>query len=270
MKWITALLLVQFLFTHLPAQTNNEKIKVILLGTFHYGFTSDRNKITFPDLFSKKRQAELDSIAAKLTAFGVTKFFVETPVEKQLKLDSLFAAYKSKTLTDTNILRDEEIQIAYRTAVINNAKLIASDSRQDLPYEAMDAYEKAHKNDTVNPYQFFDVKYPFTEKRKKLNELSLFKYYIQLNNAYSRQAILFDYLHYALSYGNGKDYTGENFTLSWYDRNLKIFTNILRDINIAQDKVIVVLYGSSHTAILRQFFQNHPYFKIVEVEEVFK
>ena len=42
------------------AQTKNEKIKIILMGTFHYGATGDRNSTNFKDLFSEKRQKELE------------------------------------------------------------------------------------------------------------------------------------------------------------------------------------------------------------------
>lgn len=247
----------------------NEKVKVILLGTFHYGATSDANSTKFDDLFSQKRQKELDTLSKKLVASGVTKFYVETQYSKQNKEDSLFTLFKNKKITDEKILRNEIVQIAYRTAVLNNSKIIASDFRQNLSYDEINSYDEKHKND-VNPYPIFEAEYPFKEKRKKLSEASLLQYYIQLNNEYSRKAILFDYLHYALSYGKNDDYTGENFTLSWYDRNLKIFTNILRSTDLKTDKVIVVLYGSSHTAVLRQFFENHPYFEIVELETVFK
>jgi hypothetical protein len=96
------------------------------------------------------------------------------------------------------------------------------------------------------------------------------EYLIQLNNQYSRQAVLYDYLHYALSYGTDKEYVGEELTLSYYDRNLKIFTNILRNIDLKTDNTVVALFGSSHTAIMRQFFENHPYFEIVELETVLK
>lgn len=251
------------------AQSQNAKVKVILLGTFHYGSTSDRGKTPFPDLFSVKRQKELDTIANKLAKFNVNKFFTETPVNRQNWQDSIFTKYKKKALTDTTVLRDERVQIAFRTAVINNAKLIASDYRQELPYAQIEEYEKAHQNDTASSYPFFDVKYPFTIKQKKLNELSLLDYYIQLNNTYNRQAHMFDYTHYALGYGKDTNYIGEAFALSWYDRNLKIFTNILRNIDVNNDKVIVVLYGSSHTALIRHFFEDHPYFEIVELDKIF-
>ncbi len=268
MKRITLSCLLFLLCFAANAQTQNEKIKVILIGTFHFGATTDKGKTSFPDLFSASRQNELDSIAHKLAGAGVLKYFVETPVTKQKKLDSLYALYTSGLLTDTTELRDEQIQIAFRSAVINNAKLVASDSRQELPYDLIQQYEETHKNDTVNLYPFFEIPYPFLQKQKKLNELSLPAYYIQLNNAYNRQARMFDYIHYALGYGQDENYVGESFTLSWYDRNLKIFTNILRSIDVKKDKTIAVLFGSSHTAVLRSFFQDHPYFELVELEDV--
>lgn len=270
MKYLQTILVGLFITFQTFGQTSNQKIKVILFGTFHYGQTGDRGKTAFPDLFSKKRQIELDSIAFKLKKVGVNKIFLETPASNQQKQDSLYLLYKSHKLTDTTVLRDEEIQIGFRTAILNNAKLIASDIRQDLPYDKIQAYETAHKNDTINPYPFFEVKYPSTQKEKRLTETSLENYYIQLNGLYSRQSHMYDYIHYALGYGEDKDYTGEAFTLSWYDRNLKIFTNILRNIDYKSDKVILVLYGSSHTALLRHFFEDHPYFEIIEINKILK
>ncbi len=252
------------------AQNSNQKIKVILIGTFHYGQTSDKGKTSFTDLFSDKRQSELDDIATKLSNFGVKKFFIETQASQQKKVDSLFSLFQSKKLVDTVELRDEQVQIAFRTALKNKAKLVATDNRQELPYDKINAYEEAHKNDSVNTYPFFDIPYPFTTKRKKLSESVLSDYYIQLNNIYSRQVIMYDYLHYALSYGKDADFTGVEFTLSWYDRNLKIFTNILRNTDYKDDKVVAVLYGSSHTAVLRHFFEDHPAFEVVDLDTVFK
>jgi Family of unknown function (DUF5694) len=251
-------------------QINQPKIKVILLGTFHFGETPDRNKTAFPDLFSPKRQAELDTIANKLQKTGVNKFFLEGSVKGQKKIDDWYALYSQKKMTDTVILRNEILQVAFRTAVLNNAKLVAADSPQELPYDKMNAYEKKHEKDTVNFYPFFDVEYPFKTKQKGLSQSTMSEYYIYLNSLYKRQALMYDYLHYALGYGIGTEYVGEEFALSWYDRNLKIFTNILRNVDVKNDKVAVVLFGASHTAVLRQFFEYHPYFEVVEVEDVLR
>jgi Family of unknown function (DUF5694) len=263
-----------FLFIHLSintfGQSKPEKIKVVLLGTFHFGATSDRNSTKFADLFSKQRQLELDTIANALTNYGIDKFFLETEVSKQKWQDSLFALYKTNNLTNIEDLSDERVQIAFRTAVKKNTPMIAVDFKQNLPYDKINEYEQKHKNDSINMYPFFDIPYPFIEKRKGLKDLSLSNYYIQLNNEYSRQANMYDYLHYGLWYGQGDDYLGETLTAIHYDRNLKIFTNILRQLNPKTDKTIVLLFGNSHTTMLRQFFENHPLFKIVELENVLK
>jgi Family of unknown function (DUF5694) len=270
MTKIIGIILSTFLTITTFGQAKPEKIKVILLGTFHFGSTSDKNSTTLTDLFSTKRQLELDTISNALNKYGIDKFFLETEVSKQKWQDSLFALYKTNKLTTQEDLSDERVQIAFRTAIKKNTPMVAADFKLNLPYDKINEFEQKNKNDTVNIYPFFDLPYPFTEKRKGLKDLSLSSYFILLNNQYSRQANMYDYLHYSLWYGKAEDYTGENFTAVHYDRNLKIFTNILRQINPKTDKTIVVLFGSSHTTMLRQFFENHPMFEIVELENVLK
>ncbi len=270
MTKIVGIILFVFLTNTTSAQIQTNKIKVILFGTFHFGATSDRNSTEFTDLLSTKRQSELDTIANALYRFGIDKIFLETQVFRQQWQDSLYRAYKNKQLTSTEDLFDEKVQIAFRTALKKDIPMVAADFKLPLPYDKINEYEQTHKADTISGYPFFNISYPFTTKRKGLKELTLSQYFIQLNNQYSRQALLYDYLHYALAYGEGTDYTGENLTAVYYDRNLKIFTNILRQLDPKTDRTIVVLFGSSHTAMLRQFFESHPMFEIVELENIFE
>ena len=51
-------------------------------------------------------------------------------------------------------------------------------------------------------------------------------------------------------YGEKDNFTGEQFTLSFYGRNLKIYNNILRNIDIKNDKVILVLFGSAYAEFM--------------------
>lgn len=249
-------------------QTGN--IKVILLGTFHYGATSDRNRTNLNDLFSAKRQQELDIMAKAIVNSKVDKIFLEYPSANKASLDSEWQVYKNGSVTDTVVLRNEIYQLAFRAAKMNNnIKLVAADYKQELPYAAMDAYEKAHARDTSKGYPFFNIEYPFKQPSKKISEVTLQEYYKQMNSLYSRQSNQFDYMHYALSYGEANDYTGVGYTASWYDRNLKIFTNILRGTDPVNDKVILVLFGASHTNTMRQFFELHPSFEIAEIDSLF-
>lgn len=249
------------------------KIKVILVGTFHYGETSDRNKTAFTDLFTPKRQAELDKMAADLAATNPTKIFVESRPTNQLKLDKEYQLYQKNQLTDTLILKHEIQQLGFRMAKL--AKLptpIAVDYKQELPYDEMNKFEKGIGADTTIKWPpFFDISYPFTDTTKSisLKKMSLSKYYIGLNSEYQRKRSQFDYFHYAMSYGYKENYVGADYTTSWYNRNLKIYTNILRELK-PTDTCIIILFGASHTNLLRQFFADHPSFEIIELDKIIK
>jgi len=247
---------------------SSPKIKIILLGTFHFGETTDRNKISFPDLFGTKRQSELDQLTTKLAAQQPDAVFVETRSQSAALLDSLFQAYRQGQLRDTSWLRNEIVQIGFRTALKTARKAvpIGIDHRQELPYESMKKYEVDHQYDNNPP--FFDLPYPFDKSEiKKLEQVTLQQYLIQLNDKRARQRSMYDYLHYALMYGKGSDYTGVEFATSWYNRNLKVMTNILRELK-PSDKYILVIMGSGHTSLLHELFADHPMFEIVEVSSI--
>ncbi|RZL47438.1 MAG: hypothetical protein EOP00_11945, partial [Pedobacter sp.] len=274
-KTIVILIAVLLAYIHCFAQQEKfpTKIKVILLGTFHYGETSDKNKTTFNDLFTPKRQAELDKMVNDLAAVQPTKIFIESVPTNQARLNHEYELYQNNKLTDTNILRNEIQQIGFRLAKI--AKLptpIAVDYKQELPYDAMNKFEKGIGADTTIKWPpFFDIPYPFTDttKRISLKRMNLSQYYIGLNSEYQRKRSQFDYLHYAMSYGYKDNYVGADYTTAWYSRNLKIYTNVLRELK-PTDTCIVIIFGASHTNLLRQFFNDHPSFEIVELDKILK
>lgn len=248
-----------------------KKIKVILLGTFHFGSTSDKNRTSFPDLFSEKRQQELDEMVNKLAKVNPAKIFIEASKSYQQTSDSNYNLYSKEQLKDSSDLRNEIAQIGYRLA--KKATLnppLCVDYKQEIRYDLINQFEKGIGADSTLQYpKFFDIAYPFidTTKRISLKKMDLSTYYKGLNDEYHRKQNEFDYLHYALNYGYKEDYSGAEFTASWYSRNLKIFTNILRELE-PKDDCIVIIFGSGHTAILRQFFENHPSFEIIDLEKV--
>ncbi|MDJ1483084.1 DUF5694 domain-containing protein [Cytophagaceae bacterium YF14B1] len=258
-----------FLPVFASAQTNTDKIKVYLLGTFHFGKTSDKHSTSFPDLNSPKRQKELDQIADAINRAGVSKIFVERSYFLQTALDSLGELYINNKPMDSLEKRNEIYQVAYRAKRKNRAiQVVATDRKMELPYDDLDEYESMNPDSKFGG-AFFKESYIVKQKRLKLNESTLQEYYLSINSEASRKSSQADFLHYALSYGDKSDFTGTKFTTSWYERNLIIFTNILRHLDPKTDASIVVLYGSSHTAVLRQFFENHDRFQIVELEKLF-
>lgn len=246
-----------------------ETIDVVLLGTFHYGTTTDASRTDFPDLFSEKRQRELEAMTDKIAKLNIDKIFIERPKARQTEYDSLYSLYIENQLNDTIVLRPEEIQIGFRMAKkLDHDQLFCVDVKKNLPYQSLQAFEEKY-DEKEYPYLFTENAYPFTDKERKLNlkETTLPEYYVQLNDDYHRQQRLYDYLHYAMEYVDKDDYTGPNFSAVWYERNLKIYANILHQIQ-ESDKTILILFGSSHTDIFHHFFDSHPRFNIVDLEKV--
>ncbi|MEO6346625.1 MAG: DUF5694 domain-containing protein [Aquaticitalea sp.] len=271
MKKIFCLLLLISISSSLIAQTVSKKINVILLGTFHYGATSDGHKTNFPDLFSEKRQHELELLTDTLVALKIDKIFIEREEQFQSKYDSLYQNYLIDQLKDTLVIRPEEIQIGFRLAKKSQLeKVYCVDVQQELPYDKLNEFEEKFKGKLDAPF-FSANEYPFTDPSEKLDlpHQNLSDYYAKLNNVYHQQARLYDYLHYAMSYVETNDYTGPEFSAVWYARNLKIFSQILKYL-ASEDQTILVLFGSSHTDVLKTFFESHPLFHIVDLETILK
>src|SRR5690606_35614122 len=62
-----------------------------------------------------------------------------------------------------------------------------------------------------------------------------------------------------------KDYTGADVLSSWYHRNLRIFSN-LHQITDRPDDRILIIFGQGHAALLKQFAEDSPYFRVDDVQ----
>ena len=273
MNRLICFLIVILLGTSTYAQPT-PKIKVLLLGTFHFGQTGDKGKISFDDLFSEKRQQELQQLTNVLAQLKPDKIFIENEPDRQAHWDSVYTHYREGTL-DTTKLRNEIFQIGLRTArKAGLPRVVCVDHQQPLPYNKLEAFDKRTSKDSVAlrrmaTYKLLSVPYPYPKKTKTLASSSLKDYLLYVNSAEYDAGNRADYFVYAPSSGYDNDYTGVEFITSWYDRNAKILTNILRQAE-PTDKLHIVLFGSSHMLPLRHYFQMHPFFEVVELKDVLK
>ncbi|MBD2757749.1 DUF5694 domain-containing protein [Spirosoma validum] len=247
-------------------------IKVVLMGTFHFGATGDKGKISFDDLFSVHRQRQLQNLTNQLAALKPDQIFVEREPGEQAQWDSVFAQYRAHRL-DTNAIRNEIFQVAIRVASkAGLSRVVCVDQQQPLPYDKLEAWAKRLPTDSLAQaklasYKLLSLDYPYPKKTKTLAASSLAEYYLYINSKAYGAIDRADYLVYPPAYGYDSDYTGVELLTSWYDRNAKIFTNILRR-SPPEDRLYVVLFGSSHMLPLRHYFENHPYFEVVELGAV--
>ena len=257
-----------------PAPFNQPHIKVLLLGTFHFGSTGDKNSTGFPHLFTPKRQSEIDQLTRRLAALRPNKVFVENVPENQIYWDSITTAYR-RHKADTGNLRNEIFQLGIRTALRAGLPgIICVDHQQALPYDKIEAFANRTGTDTalsrrMDAYRLLAFNYPYPKDTFSRKHHTLAEYLVHLQTPEYDAANRADYFVYAPNYGYGSDYTGVEMITSWYDRNAKIFTNILRKTD-PEDHLIIVIYGAAHMLPLRHYFAMHPYFTEILLAEALR
>lgn len=252
-------------------QTQPKRIKIMILGTFHFGETNDANKTAFPDLLTEKRQKEIADVVASLAKFKPDKIFVENELARQDYWNQILSDYKKGILKEQP--RNEIFQIGVRLAakLDQNQVYCIDNQTNQLDYGKIQKFEEEHKDDDSPELNsdFFNLAYPLKRQKPapKLADVAVRDYLLFLNSSDNMLRSSYDYTHYAIGYGKGDDYTGTDFTAAWYKRNLYIFTNILRKTS-KQDKAYLLLIGAAHAYSLKHFFESNPHFEVISVNDV--
>lgn len=80
---------------------------------------------------------------------------------------------------------------------------------------------------------------------------------MQGNGLYLKLAVL----------GTDEDPAGAEVVAAWYERNLKIYSNIARLVEGPQERVLVI-FGSGHLPQLVGFFDENPDYEVVPALDV--
>lgn len=75
------------------------------------------------------------------------------------------------------------------------------------------------------------------------------------------------YYKYLLPVGKGDKYPGGEAVTRWYKRNLFIFHNIMRILNVGKENRVLVIFGQGHTAMLNQFLRYSALFKKEDIRK---
>lgn len=75
-------------------------------------------------------------------------------------------------------------------------------------------------------------------------------------------------LYYAtVRFGDPFDYAGPDLLASWYQRNIRIYHNIVNLIESPNDRILVI-YGAGHLAWLRQDIANDATVKLRKLADL--
>lgn len=245
----------------------DSKIQVLNFGTFHMGYTNDANTTEF-DQNNKENQRRVHEIAASLAAFKPTIIVVETEPSYDAILQEAYAAYLDNP--DMFIERPTEVELlAFEIGRIANARQVYGiDHQMYYNYRIAGEIENTVDSATVNDYYSNPLRLT-PELIADEDTLSLLENLVLSNNDKYLDFLLTinaDIMTYAAT---DENFEGADEAAKYYQRNLRMYTNLNR-IPMNSDDRVFLLLGASHTAFFRDFIKRSPKYEMVDTYEYLK
>lgn len=260
----------------LPPQPETAPAKLMMLGTFHFedagldGYKPQHRV----DLLSTKRQREVVALLDALARFRPNKIAVEVGAERQTALDEQFARYLAAG--ETSAGSNEIYQLGFRLARrLGHGRVHAVDARERPEFKMVFTTEELIKrakslgqNDLIERgtkwaqwYESLDRwEDELKTKQSLLDHLRMINSPEHIRHSLSRYLVA----EFEVGGAGGTYYTGADWRTGWYNRNLRIFSNLLRLRTANSDRILLII-GAGHVPLLLQLAQNAPEFESVPV-----
>ncbi len=255
------------------------KIKVYLLGTFHFAQTDSTYNV-----LDEKHQKSIENLCETIAKQKPDKIFVERQPEYEFqnKIDSLYEKYIK--MTRPIKARNEIYQVGFRAAKkLGHKKVFQCDHPGQYGRFNRATIEYANKN---NQTDILEAKRIGTVMRHDdtvnedsiMNSLTLFQYIQWINSPQvmntSHASYITNYPQVGSNdyYNYDDDYTliGAELIADWYNRNIMIYTKMINQVDYKNDKAIFLLMGGDHIPIIKNLFEANPYFKVEETSQWLK
>ena len=249
------------------------KPTIMILGSTHLANDGlDAFNTKMDDVRAPKRQREIEQLVEQLKAFKPTKIALEVDEIYDAKVETNYQGYLKGTY---KLNRSEHDQIGFRLAKqMGHPKLYCVDYRVDY-----------RKNDPFIPFDEFDITlldyrgFAKTHNQEHLlssspdkgkmtqdetgatwiepeKYVSIIDMYIQDNEPEGRRKDHQFYLRGAARIGLDDQYPGANWLSHfWYDRNIKIFVNLTRITESADERILLII-GAGHVYLIQQFLED--------------
>jgi hypothetical protein len=271
-----------FLIHGLPSIGQTFEKQVLLLGTFHFNNPGlDVVKTTTFDVMNATVQQEIAVISNKIALFSPDKIFVEWPADEQERLDSLYQFYlngkyeeyiskRYTKISKLNFYRQNEIfQLAFRIGKIKGLKRIyAFDyTKTEFPFDSVTAAMKKAGQTKIMADIDNDFKLWGEKENKNRETMTLTEMLMEVNSITNLWKDKAWYIQRMNRAGELNDYAGPFLVAEWYRRNLYMYSTIQKQLG-SSDQRIMVLAGSGHAAMLKEFIELDGALKFVDVNHV--
>jgi len=227
---------------------------------------------------SPENQRQLDELVRRLAKAVPDRVFVEWNPERQGYVDTTYQLYLQNEFELGN---NEVYQVGYRLGkLLKQARIYCADAGGDFDYDSLVSYAAQHYQTDI----LTDLNHPKDSVARQISARigAIYSYYrspsgqtltdvILSNNTPEVIASAADL--YNLVYarvGEGQDYPGADLASDFYKRNMRIYANILRQIDVEHDKAILVYIGSGHVSFLKEIFSSSLLFEVEDVVPLLK
>ena len=238
--------------------------EILVLGTYHMSNPGrDVYNMQADDVQSPKRQQEIAQVIEVLKKFHPTKIAIEADVGSQ-RVEREYSDYVAGKYT---LSRNEIDQIGYRLAKeLGHHAVYPVDEEGDFPWQRVVDYAKAtgrkEKFDAMAATMGTLVK----EQDDFLRSHTMLET-LQYMNSDSTAAKGVAFYYAIVPYGEPGDYAGPDLLALWYQRNIRIYHNIVTLIESPNERILV-LYGAGHLGWLQQDVNNDATVKLRKLADL--
>lgn len=254
-----------------PQQMTDSRPEILVLGTYHMGNPGrDIANIQADDVRSPQRQEQLAELMAVLKKFNPTKIAIESTVGSKTRPQQ-YADYRSGKY---ELGRNEIEQIGFRLAKeLGHEQIYPVDEDGDFPWMRVLNYAKANGRASETDALNAEVQASAKQNDDFLKSHTILEM-LQRMNSDARVAVDMGFYFKCVRLGEPYEYAGPDLVASWYQRNIRIYSNIVKLADAAADSSgaktperILVIYGAGHLGFLRQDVSNDSNVRLRKLDE---
>lgn len=247
------------------ASQTTSRPTVALLGTFHFGETTDYSSMDMDNFHSDKRQQEIEELVLALKTYAPTAILLECTLKDQDYFQHAYANYMENRAP---LKMDEREQIGFRLASeLRHDSIFCIDYKLAVPLDSLSAFAEHNMKQEFSTF-LASIEHNDESDSKVLADKSLKHYYAFKNNDKEDLNNKRQYIQETAKFVSGDTYIGVKFVSVWWERNFHIMANI--DRHIDEGERILVVIGGAHRAVLKDFYQDRNDVDYVEIGQFLK
>ena len=239
------------------------RAEILILGTYHMANPGhDIHNMQADDVLAPQRQQEITQLLDVLKRFHPTIIAIES--DSSGPRPQQYRDYVAGTYT---LGRNEIEQVGFRLAKeLGLPAIYPVDADGDFPYARLVNWAKANGKGAAFDSLEAAAGVRFQAENDYLKSHTVLEMLTLMN---SDSLVARDVAAYFtwVRYGDRWDNAGADLLAAWYQRNIRIYRNIVALIKSPNDRILVI-YGAGHLGWLRQDVTSDPAVKLRTLAEL--